>query len=129
MEKAEQTRILCAQIPVSLHMKVRQDQEAAGQSLGQFMTELITKYYEYKENGGTIKMEANGGTKTLAFQIPGELKDRIDRYLAEESRRTGRKITLREFMLGLIERALEETEEAFSREEGQGASGSDEHAE
>ena len=108
--QVEKTRNLCAQIPVSLHMKVRQDPEAAGQTLGQFITELILKYYEYKENGGNRNMEASGTTKTLAFQIPGELKDRIDRYLAEESRRTGRKITLREFMMELIERALEEAE-------------------
>ena len=44
--------------------------------------------------------------KTLAFQVPEELKNRIDRYLAAESQRTGKKITLKEFMLGLIERAL-----------------------
>lgn len=43
----EKTRNLCAQIPESLHARVRQEQEALGQTLGQYMTELITKYYEY----------------------------------------------------------------------------------
>ena len=45
------TKNLCAQIPESLHARVRQEQEAAGQTLGQYMTDLITKYYELKENG------------------------------------------------------------------------------
>ena len=34
----EPTRNLCAQIPTSLHAKVRERQEASGQSLSQYMT-------------------------------------------------------------------------------------------
>ena len=53
----------------------------------------------------------NENIKTLAFQVPEELKERIDRHLAAESRRTGKKISLKEFMLGLIEKALAEAEQ------------------
>ena len=53
----------------------------------------------------------NDTVKTLAFQVPEELKARIDRYLAAESKRTGKKVSLKDFMLSLIERALEEAEQ------------------
>ena len=104
----EKTRNLCAQIPESLHARVRREQEALGQTLGQYMTELITKYYEYQANGGKTNM--NETIKTLAFQVPESLKDRLDRYLAAESRRTGKKLSLKEFMVGLLEKALDEAE-------------------
>ena len=104
----EKTKNLCAQIPESLHSRVRQEQEATGQTLGQYMTELLTQYYQFKDNGGMKAV--NESIKTLAFQVPEELKERIDRYLAAESQRTGKKITLKEFMLGLIERALAEAD-------------------
>ena len=106
----EKQKNLCAPIPESLHARVRQEQEAAGQTLGQYMTELITQYYQFKENGGKSKMNEN--IKTLAFQVPEELKERLDRYLAAESKRTGKKLSLKDFMLGLIERALAEAEQS-----------------
>lgn len=45
-------------------------------------------------------------TRTLAFQIPEELFQRIKAHLARETERTGRKLNQREFVLGLIEDAL-----------------------
>lgn len=45
----EPKKNLCAQIPVSLHTRIRQEQEESGKSLSEFMTELLTNYYE---NGG-----------------------------------------------------------------------------
>ena len=36
---AEEKRNLCAQIPISLHSRVRQEQEASGQTLGQYITQ------------------------------------------------------------------------------------------
>ena len=41
----EPTKNLCAQIPQSLHARVRQEQEATGLTLGQYMAELIAKYF------------------------------------------------------------------------------------
>lgn len=35
---AEDTRNLCAQIPATLHIRVRQEQEAAGKTLSEYMT-------------------------------------------------------------------------------------------
>ena len=61
-------------------------------------------------------------TKTLAFQIPEELFNRIKDHLDREKQRTGKRLTQRDFVIGLIERALEEAER-------QDADGSEEEAE
>ena len=46
----------------------------------------------------------------MAFQIPEDLFQRIKAHLERETQRTGRKLTQREFVLGLIEEALEAAE-------------------
>ena len=50
---------------------------------------------------------ANTATKTLAFQISEELDQRIKNYLAAEKERTGKKVSQREFVVGLIIEALD----------------------
>ena len=52
----------------------------------------------------------NEKTRTMAFQIGETLFQRIKAHLERETARTGRKLTQREFVLGLIETALEEAE-------------------
>ena len=47
-------------------------------------------------------------TRTLAFQIPEELFQRIKEHLEKESKRRGIRLTQRDFVLGLIEQALDE---------------------
>lgn len=59
---------------------------------------------------------ANNGSRTMAFQIPEELFQRIKQHLERESARSGRKVTQREFVLGLIEEALEQAEEEAAEE-------------
>ena len=49
-------------------------------------------------------------SRTMAFQIPEELFQRIKQHLERESNRLGRKVTQREFVLGLIEEALSKAE-------------------
>lgn len=96
----EATRNLCAQVPVSLHDQVRQEREALGQSLSEYVTRILEEHFE---GGKTIMAE----TKTLAFQIPEELDRRIKNYLAAEKERTGKRLSQREFIVGLIEQALD----------------------
>ena len=67
---------LCAPIPAELHTQLRQRQEASGQTLGQYMTWLITKFYE--EEGKPIM---KGNQRTVAFQVPEELFERFKDYL------------------------------------------------
>lgn len=110
-----ETKNLCAQIDLALHTKVCEEREKAGQTTSQYITQLLMEYYEMKENGGTMTM-ANNGSRTMAFQIPEELFQRIKQHLERESARSGRKVTQREFVLGLIEEALEQAEEEAAEE-------------
>ena len=103
-----ETRNLCAQLPLALHAQVCEAREAAGLTTAQYITQLLTEYYEMKENGGKMTMATN--SRTMAFQIPEELFMRIKTHLERETARTGRKLTQREFVLGLIEEALEAAE-------------------
>lgn len=43
---AEKTKNLCAQIPESLHDIVRTHQQESGKILSEYITELLTNYYE-----------------------------------------------------------------------------------
>ena len=102
------TKNLCAQISLELHQKISEAREESGLTTAQYITQLLTEYYEVKENGGKMTMATN--SRTMALQIPEELFMRIKTHLERETRRTGRKLTQREFVLGLIEEALEAAE-------------------
>ena len=95
----ETRKNLCAMLPVALHTRVRQEQEKAGMTLGEYVEAMITEYYDWKD--GKIM---TGEMRTLAAQIPAELFDRLDRYLKE------RGIKKKDFLVDIITRALEEAE-------------------
>ena len=95
----EKKKNLCAMIPESLHIKVREEQEQLALTLSEYVEKIIREHFE----GGKSIMTA---TKTLAFQIPEELDLRIKKYLASEKERTGKKVSQREFIVRLIEQAL-----------------------
>ena len=103
------TRNLCAQLPLNLHQRVCEAREESGLTTAQYITNLLIEYYEMKENGGKATM-ANNSTRTMAFQIGEDLFQRIKAHLERETARTGKKLTQREFVLGLIEEALEAAE-------------------
>ena len=92
----EEKRNLCAQVPISLHSRVRQEQEESGQTLSEYMTQLITEFYHMKENQGNMNTE----TRTVAFQVPPELFEEFKAYLQRNH------IKQKEFFLACIQRAL-----------------------
>lgn len=99
---------LCAMIPAELHAKVIAEKEQLGMNtLAEYVEQILKEHFE----GGKVIM---AGTKTLAFQISEELMQRIKDYLEAESARTGRKISQREFIIGLIEQALSEEKQIGS---------------
>lgn len=104
----EPTKNLCAQIPVSLHAKVLEEKEKRGLTLSAYVAEVLTQFYN-NDRGDEKTMET---MKTLAFQIPASMFDRLKRYLDAESKRTGRKVTQKDFVVGLIQRALDEAEDS-----------------
>ena len=95
-----QTKNLCAQIPTALHAQVCAAREQSGLTTAQYITELLTEYFKMKENGGKTTMANN--SRTMAFQIPEDLFQRIKAHLERETQRTGRKLTQREFVLNAI---------------------------
>lgn len=58
-------------------------------------------------------------TKTLAFQIPEELFNQIKEHLEREKQRTGKRLTQRDFVIGLIERELETAERRDAQDEAE----------
>ena len=97
----ETRKNLCAMLPVALHTRVRQEQEKAGMTLGEYVEAMITGYYDWKD--GRIM---TGEMRTLAAQIPAELFDRLDHYLKE------RGIKKKDFLVDIITRALKAAEAA-----------------
>ena len=87
---------LCAPIPANLHAQLRQRQEASGKILGQYMTWLITKFYD--EEG---KPAMKGNQRTVAFQVPEELFERFKGYLKKNG------VKQNAFFLDCIQKALE----------------------
>lgn len=108
---AEQVKNLCAPIPAGLHARVREAQEASGQTLGQYMTWLIQTFYNNQKEETTM----NGDKRTVAFQVPGELFEKFKDYLQEKG------IKQNAFFLDCIHRALAEArEERETASEGGG---------
>lgn len=92
---AEKTKNLCAQLPESLHTQVRQRQEESGKTLSEYITALITEFYEREG-----KHMANGYTRTVAFQVDKDLFERFKKFLKEKG------IKQNAFFLDCINQAL-----------------------
>ena len=84
---------LCAGISVDLFRKVAEAKTEAGLTTNEYVTQLLTEYYAWKENGGSMMARKTENTRTLAFQISEEFFQRIKTYLEKESKRLGRKVT------------------------------------
>ncbi len=108
-----ETKNLCAQIPADLHAQVTEVREALGQTTSEYITAALTEYFKIKQNGGKTIMANN---RTMAFQISKELFQRIKAHLERETACIGKKLTQREFVLGLIEAALDEAEQTLATE-------------
>ena len=105
---------LCAQIDIALHNRVIEEKDRLEMTTSQYIASLLTEYYKMKDENGGINMT---GSRTMAFQIPEELFQRIKTHLARETARTGVKLTQRDFVLGLIEQALAEAEASLAPQE------------
>lgn len=98
----EKVKNLCAPIPAGLHARVREEQEASGRTLGQYMAWLIQTFYENQVKEENIMIMDK---RTVAFQVPGELFEKFKDYLQE------RGIKQNAFFLDCIHRALAEAKE------------------
>ena len=110
------TKNLCAQVPIDLHERVSEERERLGETTSEYIANLIQEYYNMMENQkGGIHMTEKG--RTMAFQVPEELFQRIKRHLECETLRTGKTLTPRDFVLGLISQALDEADAESATEQ------------
>ena len=94
----EEKKNLCAPIPLSLHQRLRTEQEQRGQTLSDYITDILREHFE----GGARTMNANN--HTIAFQVPEELFGRLKDYLARNG------LKQKDFILGIIEREMNDEE-------------------
>ena len=90
---------LSVQLPLDLHAEVKQYVEANNMTMAEFVVlalndELHPKYQEKEENN-------MANMRTLAFQVPEDLFQRIKDYLRRNN------MTQKEFVIGLIESEIE----------------------
>ena len=104
---------LCAQLPLTLHSQVRERQELSGMTLSEYMTWLITTFYQKEEE----KQMTNPETRTVAFQVPAELFEQFKAYLERHQ------IKQKAFFLDSIQRAIADDKEQDNQDaEEQGES-------
>ena len=89
---------ITVKIDAGLHAEVRQYLENHGMTMAEFVTQALQDELHPKIN---MQEEKNmGNMRTIAFQVPEELFQRIKDYLQNNN------MTQKEFMLGLIENEL-----------------------
>ena len=101
-----ETKGITCKIPLDLHERISEEMRESGRTVSQYMEMIIREHLE----GGSIMSK----TRTMAFQVSEELFRKIKEYLARYEEIYHRKLTQRDFVLGLIESALEEAEDDFA---------------
>ena len=102
---------LTVSIPDDLHQKIREELEKQGITTSQFIEQAVTNFFEEP------KGENNMATRTLAFQVSEELFQRVKAFLARYEEIYHRKLSQKEFVIGLIEAELDEADEEFAAAE------------
>ena len=89
---------ITAKVDAQLHAQVKEFIEAHGMTMGEFVSKALDSELHPPQMRGGVNM----ANRTIAFQVPEELFDRIKDYM---NRHPG--LTQRQFMLGLIEAELD----------------------
>ena len=109
-------------IPLELHNRISEEIRETESTMSKFIEMIIQEHYEK----GAGKVMAKG--RTLAFQVSEELFQRVKEYLERFEKVHHRRLTQKEFIIGLIEQALEEAEEEFEAAEAAGQEEQEESA-
>ena len=102
-----ETKGVTCKIPLDLHNRISEEIRETESTMSKFIEMIIQEHYEK----GAGKVMAKG--RTLAFQVSEELFQRVKEYLERFEKVHHRRLTQKEFIIGLIEQALEEAEEEF----------------
>ena len=103
-EKRMELKGITCRIPLELHNRISEEIQEMGSTMGQFIEVIIREHYEKGEK----KMMEKG--RTLAFQVSEKLFQKVKEYLAWYEKTYHRRLTQKEFVIGLIEEALGEME-------------------
>ena len=106
---------LTVSITDDLHQKIREELEKQGITTSQFIEQAVTNFFE------NPKGDNNMATRTLAFQVSEELFQRVKAYLARYEEVHHRKLSQKEFVIGLIEAELDEADEELAAAEAAAA--------
>ena len=120
---AVETKGVTCKIPLDLHNRISEEIRETESTMSKFIEMIIQEHYEK----GAGKIMAKG--RTLAFQVSEELFQRVKEYLERFEKVHHRRLTHKEFIIGLIEQALEEAEEEFEAAEAAEAAGREEQEE
>ena len=119
---AVETKGVTCKIPLELHNRISEEIRETESTMSKFIEMIIQEHYEK----GAGKVMAKG--RTLAFQVSEELFQRVKEYLERFEKVHHRRLTQKEFIIGLIEQALEEAEEEFEAAEAAGQEEQEESA-
>lgn len=100
---------LTVTVPEELHERIRKALENKGITTAQFIQQAVYMYLDDHNKKG----EGNMATRTIAFQVTEELYQKVKEYLIRYEQVYGRKLSQKEFIVTLIEQALEEADEDF----------------
>lgn len=100
---------LTVTVPEELHERIRKALENKGMTTAQFIQQAVYMYLDDHNKKG----EGNMATRTIAFQVTEELYQKVKEYLIRYEQMYGRKLSQKEFIVTLIEQALEEADEDF----------------
>ena len=106
-----ETKGVTCKIPLDLHNQISEELRETESTMSKFIEMVIREHYE---KGANRIMEKG---RTLAFQVSEELFQRVKEYLENYEKAYHRRLTQKEFVIGLIEQALEEAEEEFEAAE------------
>ena len=119
---AVETKGVTCKIPLELHNRISEEIRETESTMSKFIEMIIQEHYEK----GAGKVMAKG--RTLAFQVSEELFQRVKEYLERFEKVHHRRLMQKEFIIGLIEQALEEAEEEFEAAEAAGREEQEESA-
>lgn len=102
-----QTKGISVSVDVDLHGRAKAEQERLELTMSQFITLILNEHFDKKEE--KIMSEK---TRTLAFQVSEDLFQRVKNHLARNP-----KLSQREFVISLIEQALDAAEAALAAED------------
>lgn len=105
-----QTKGISVSVDVDLHSRAKAEQEQLELTMSQFITLVIEEHFNQKEGKNMSEK-----MRTLAFQVSEELFQRVKNHLSHNP-----KLSQREFVISLIEQALDAAEAALTVEESVG---------